>query len=241
MSVTRLLPFVSAAVIFVFALLVFQRYARRKGTHLLIWGIGLVMYGIGSLTESYYSVFGWHDLGFRLWYLCGAILVAAWLGQGTVYLLVRRRIANIKLAHILFVLLLLGSLYGAYKVFTAQLDPSLMPGASLSGHAITTPGVRILTPFFNIYGLVALVGGAIYSAWIFWRKRIMPHRVIGNILIAVGALAPSISGALSRVGLTEWLYLGELLGAILMFIGFIQATQRVPEARPAPAEAAPTS
>ncbi len=30
---------------------------------------------------------------FRLWYLFGAILVAAWLGQGTVYLLARRRIA----------------------------------------------------------------------------------------------------------------------------------------------------
>ncbi len=34
-------------------------------------------------------------LVFRLWYLFGAILVAAWLGQGTVYLLVKPRWANI--------------------------------------------------------------------------------------------------------------------------------------------------
>lgn len=52
---------------------------------------------------------------------------------------------------------------------------------------------------------------------------------VGNILIAVGALAPSVAGILSRVGLTEFLYLGELLGAIFMFIGFLQATVEATE------------
>lgn len=227
MELANILPFISTAVIFVFALLVFRRYLRRKGTHLLVWGIGLVFYGIGTLTESYHVVSGWNELNFRLWYLCGAILVAAWLGQGTIYLLVRRRIRGIRLAHILLAVLLLGSIYGAYAVFAAQLDPSLLEGDTLSGQAITSSGVRVLTPFFNIYGTVALVGGAIYSAWIFWRRRIMPHRVTGNILIAVGAMMPAMSGTLSRIGLTEWLYLGELLGAILIFIGFLQTTKQV--------------
>jgi hypothetical protein len=241
MTVTSLLPFISVLIMFVFAVLVFRRYVERRGLHLLLWGIGLVMYGIGSFSEAYYTVAGFNSLIFRLWYLFGAMLVAAWLGQGTVYLLVRRRIRGIKLAHILMALLFLGSLYGAFKVFTAQLDPSLMTGASLSGHAIVTPGVRILTPFFNIYGTVTLVGGAIYSAFIFWRKRILPHRTVGNILIAAGALAPAVSGTLSRVGLTEYLYLGELLGAILMFIGFLQATMEVTEPGRHPAEAPQTT
>ncbi|MFQ5814831.1 MAG: hypothetical protein ACE5I2_16760 [Anaerolineae bacterium] len=229
MSLTSLMPFVSVTIMFVFALLVLRRYAVRRGLHLLLWGIGLVMYGIASFTEAYYTVAGFNDLVFRLWYLFGAMLVAAWLGQGTVYLLVRRRIAGVRIAHVLMAVLLLGSLYGAFKVFSAQLDPSLMPGASLSGHAIVTPGVRILTPFFNIYGTATLVGGAIYSAFLFWRKRILPHRTVGNILIAVGALAPAMAGILSRIGLTEFLYLGELLGAILMFIGFLQATVEATE------------
>lgn len=236
MSLTSLMPFGSVTIMFVFVLLVFQRYLARRGPHLLLWGIGLVMYGIGSFGEAYYTVAGFSDLIFRLWYLFGAMLVAAWLGQGTVYLLVRRRIAGVKIAHVLMALLLLGSLYGALKVFSAQLDPGLMPGESLSGHAIVTPGVRVLTPFFNIYGVITLVGGAIYSAFIFWRKRILPHRMVGNILIAVGALAPAVSGTLSRVGLTEFLYLGELLGAILMFVGFLQATAEVTEPRRRPAE-----
>ena len=161
---------------------------------------------------------------YRLWYLFGAILVAAWLGQGTVYLLAKRRWANISMT-----VLLLGSLYGAFRVFTAELDPSLLTtsvhtGSELSGHAIVTAGVRDLTPIFNLYGTVALVGGALYSAWIFYRKRVLLHRTIGNILIAVGALAPAFGGAGSRMGVPAALYIGELLGAVLMFIGFWRAT-----------------
>ena len=218
------LPFTSCIISFIFAFFVFKRYLVRKGPHLLLWGIGLVFYGIGGFCEAYYGGFGWNPLVFRLWYLCGAILVAAWLGQGTVYLL-----ANRKWANGLMVLLALGSVYGLIRVFSAQLDPSLMTtsvhtGSELSGHAIVTPGVRILTPFFNLYGTVTLVGGAAWSAWIFWRKRILLHRTIGNILIAVGAIAPAFGGTFSRFGVPGALYLGELLGAVLMFIGFIRAT-----------------
>jgi hypothetical protein len=182
------------------------------------------MYGIGGFCEGFYGAFGWNALIFRLWYLFGAVLVAAWLGQGTVYLLAKRRWANWCL-----IILALGSLYGAARVFTAQLDPSQMTssvhtGSELSGHAIVTSGVRVLTPFFNLYGTVTLVGGAVYSAYIFWRKRILLHRTIGNILIAAGAILPAFGGTFSRLGIPNALYLGEFLGALLMFAGFVRAT-----------------
>jgi len=217
-----LLPALSSTISFIFAFFVLQRWLHGHRLYSLFWGIGMIFYGIGGAMEAYYGFFGWHPLVFRLWYLFGAILVAAWLGQGTIFLLVRKR-----WAHWLFYLLLVGSLYAVYKVFTAQLDPSLMINGELSGHAIITPGVRILTPFFNLYGVIALVGGAIYSAWIFWRKRVLFHRVIGNILIAVGALMPAFGGAFQRAGMPIALYLGEFLGAVLMFIGFMYATQMI--------------
>jgi sodium-dependent phosphate cotransporter len=95
-----LLPFASGIISTIFAVLVFRRYAAhssagRRGAHLLLWGIGMVFYAIGGYCEAYYGAFGWSSLVFRLWYLCGAILVAAWLGQGTVYLLAKRRLANV--------------------------------------------------------------------------------------------------------------------------------------------------
>ncbi|GAB4473044.1 MAG: hypothetical protein Kow0088_08040 [Anaerolineales bacterium] len=223
-SVIGWLPFIASLVSFTFAVFVFKRYQQRKGTHLLFWGIGLIFYGIGGFCEGYYSAFGWNPLIYRLWYLFGAILVAAWLGQGTVFLL-----AKTNWARITFILLLLGSSYGAVRVFTAQLDPSLLTtsahtGSELSGHAIVTSGVRTLTPLFNLYGTITLVGGAIYSAWLFWRKRVLLHRTIGNILIAVGAMAPAFGGTFSRLGIPGALYLSELIGVILMFAGFIRAT-----------------
>ena len=222
--VTTYLPFLSSVISFVFPFFVLKRYAQRRRHHLLLWGIGMIFYGIGGFCEGYYGFFGWNDLVFRLWYLFGAILVAAWLGQGTVFLLAKKPWPTITM-----ILLGLGSVYGLFRVFTAQLDPSLVTtslhtGSELSGHAIVTSGVRSLTPIFNIYGTFTLVGGAAWSAWIFFRKRVLLHRTIGNILIAAGALAPAFGGAGSRFGIPAALYIGELVGAILMFIGFWRAT-----------------
>jgi hypothetical protein len=229
------LPFASTVISFLFASLIFRRYRARRTSHLLLWGVGMVFYGIGGFCEAYYGAFGWNPLVFRFWYLFGAILVAAWLGQGTVYLLVKRKWANA-----LMILLALGSAYAMTRVFTAQLDPSLMTrgvhtGSELSGHAIITPGVRTLTPIFNLYGTITLVGGAAYSAWIFWRKRILLHRTLGNILIATGAMAPAFGGAFSRFGFAGTLYIGELAGALLMFAGFIRATTPIGETKSAEA------
>lgn len=224
-----ILPFGSSLISFGFALVILRRYWERKGLHLLLWGIGMIFYGIGGFCEGYYGAFGWNTTVFRMWYLFGAILVAAWLGQGTVYLLAKKT-----WAHGLMVILVLGSIYGAYKVFGAELDPTLMTsslhtGSEMSGHAIVTPGVRSLTPFFNLYGTVALVGGAAYSAWIFWRKRVLLHRSIGNILIAVGAMLPAFGGTFSRMGFSGALYISEFLGAILIFVGFVRATTPIEE------------
>lgn len=221
-TVNSILPLSSGIVSLIFTLAVLGRYLKRKGSHLLLWGIGLAMYSVGTLSEAFVGTFGWNETAFRLWYMCGAMLTAAWLGQGTVYLIAPKRAS-----HILLAILLLGSLYGVFKIFSTQLDPDLMPGSQLSGHAITTGGVRVLTPFFNVYGVLTLVGGAVYSALVYFRKRIMPQRVVGNVLIAVGAMSPAIGGSLSRLGATEFLYLSEFIGAILMYAGFLTATMTV--------------
>jgi hypothetical protein len=95
----------------------------------------------------------------------------------------------------------------------------------LSGRVIVSGGVRSLTPIFNIYGTLALVGGAVWSAVMFARKRVLLHRMVGNILIAVGAFMPAIGGSMSRLGSESLLYVSELLGALLMFAGFLFSTR----------------
>ncbi len=230
-----LVPLISSLLSFALAFSMLRRFVSRKGMHQLFWGIGMIFYGIGGFCEFYNGAFGWNPLVFRLWYLFGAVLVAAWLGQGTVYLLARP-----KWAQTLMILLVLGSLFAFYRVFTAQLDPALMAGggqagSELSGRAIVTPGVRVLTPFFNLYGTLALVGGAAYSAYIFWRKRVLLHRAIGNVLIAVGAMLPAFGGLFSRLQIPGALYLGEFLGVVLLFLGFWRATTPMQESAAMPA------
>ena len=224
MDLSRWLPFVSTAIAVVFAVAVFLRYRRRRGLHLLLWGLGLVLYSLGTFAE-FYTTYAWSALVFRLWYIGGALLTAAWLGQGTVYLLVRR--GNV--AHWLMVGLVAASALAVGVMFATPLDASAFTiGVDLSGQykEILSEGatVRMFTPLFNVYGTLWLVGGAAYSAWLFWRKRVLLHRATGNVLIAAGALAPAIGGGLSRFGASEFLYISELVGAALMFAGFVRAT-----------------
>jgi hypothetical protein len=94
--------------------------------------------------------------------------------------------------------------------------------------------VRLTTPFFNIYGLFTLVGGAIYSSYLFWLKRVMPNRVIANVLIAAGALVIGFASTLTRLGYGQFLYLGELVSAVMMFIGFRMAAKPQPDEVVAP-------
>jgi hypothetical protein len=92
----------------------------------------------------------------------------------------------------------------------------------------------LLTILLNIYGTLWLVGGALWSAWLFWRKRVLLNRALGNVLIGVGAFLPASAGTLIKLGLADWLSLSQLLGAVLMFIGFTLTTLPQSAERAAP-------
>ena len=236
MDLNLVLPFISAGVMLVFTGYVLQRYLTRRKLHFLFWGIGLGMFGLGSFAEAYLAV-AWSRWIFFIWYFFGAVLNAAWIGHGTVYLLIRKRWVTYATAVLLLCSLaaLALMLQVMPKLDASQFTPSqpiseqyrtIRPAVSEGGM------VRLTTPFFNIYGLLTLAGGAIWSAYLFWRKRVLPNRVIANVLIAAGALSIGFASTLTRLGEGSWLYLGELVAAILMFAGFLLA------ARPEPAELA---
>ena len=55
----------------------------------------------------------------------------------------------------------------------------------------------------------------------------MPHRVVSNILIAVGALLPALGGTLERLGVSSTIARPslELLGIIIILIGFLRSRE----------------
>jgi hypothetical protein len=280
----HLAPLVSALIVVVFVTLVFRRYAARGGQHFLCWGVGLSLFGAASLAEALAPVL-WHPLVFRIWYLAGAVLSAAWIGQGTLYLLAGVRLPNVLAALVLGYAgaaalfgaltrwgltapILVGLIAGCGAIFAALLhrlalrrwDPRrlaavltvLLTAASLLAAAVllATPVdaarfdprqplsvqyrallprgavVRRLTPAFNIYGTIALVGGAVHSAWLMRRQALPARRVVGNGLIAAGALAIAFASTLTRLGVADYLYFGQAVAAGLMFGGFLLASSR---------------
>lgn len=228
MDTLHVLPFVSTAITVAFAGAVLSRYFQGRRPHSLMWGIGLLLYAAGTFAEAYLAL-GWSDFLLRVWYLSGAMLTAAWLGQGTIYLLVRRP----GVAHALTAVLAIVSLAAIGAVFTAPVNAAAfhagIPISTAYKDIMTRSGLmKLLTILLNIYGTITLVGGAIYSAYLFWRKSVLPNRVIGNVFIAAGALMPAAGGTFIKLGLGDWLYLSELLGAAIMFLGFWLATQPQP-------------
>lgn len=221
----------STAVTWVFAALAFREALRRRKVYHLLWTAGLVSFAIAVSAAFVLTARGaWSETLYRLWYLFGAMFGVVFLGQGTAHLLLARS----GLAKTLLVLVLLFSAAGAYLTLTAPVDLTrLKSPAEPSGNAFAaskdagfaTP--RSLTPFLNIYGTFWLVGGAGWSAFRSWRRR-LPARVGGNVLIAVGALVVGGASSLNRFGISGFQHIGELVGITLMFLGFLRMSAQDP-------------
>ncbi len=226
-------------VTFIFMVSVFRRYLARRHPYLLVWSFGLLLYGLGTLGEVVLSLTFSAGM-LKIWYLSGAMLTAAWLGQGTVYLLVRRRGVAPALAGVLGAaslaaigLVMAAPVTAAAAAYQLQVPVSTQYQAVL----VRSGGIVALTILLNIYGTIGLIGGAIYSGYLFWRKKVLLNRVVGNLLIAAGALAPAMAGSFIKAGLTDMLYVSEFVGAVVMYLGFLQASAR-PAETPAAAQEA---
>ena len=209
------IPFATSVVALVFASIVLRRYSARGGTHLLWWGVGLVLYAAGTITESLTTVLGWNEWVFRAWYITGALCGGAPLAQGTVYLLMKRRTANV-----LAILLVSAIVIGAAFVIASPINYALVEPHRLSGKVLAWHGVRMVSPFINTYAAIFLIGGAIVSALRYRTQPEKRNKYVGNIFIAIGAILPGIGGTFTRFGHVEVLYVTEFVGLLLIFLGF---------------------
>ena len=192
------------------------------------------MFGLGTFAESWITLLGWNVVIFRFWYIVGALLGGAPLAQGTVWLLLQPKTAKLlTIALILFVLI------SAVFVLMSPIEMDKVDPNLPSGKVFTWQWVRGFSPFINTYAVIFLIGGAIISA-LRYRKQfkdnssdaeIAHDRFIGNVFIAVGAILPGIGGAASRAGYTEVLYIGELIGIMLIWTGYWFNTGKIDQRR----------
>lgn len=210
------IPIATTVVSMLFAPVVFRRWQERKsGPHLLWWSAGIFMYGVGTFTESFTTLFGWNEWVFRSWYISGALLGGAPLAQGTVYLMFSRKLAN-RLSAVLLTAIVVASAV----VILSPINYDAVELHRLTGRVMEWRAARLFSPFINLYAATFLIGGAALSAWRFRTDASARHRFIGNVCIALGALLPGIGGTATRFGHTEVLYIMEFLGLILIWIGY---------------------
>ena len=316
------LPLCSSILSFVFFVFLIDQWRERRRPYQLVWAIGMLWYALSAGTEFLGGAVGWSEPLYRAWYLIGAIMVAGWLGLGTILLLAKTRFGIAMVP--VFLLLALISLGGAklypdvgiaspiYAVVSLVLAGSVgwfafrrnerwatvvaigVVGGSIVATVLTAtvplaapgwvvdakthiptgqlfPGyLRLLTPLFNVTGAFALTFGALFSAYVFMPKhRLIRYsldrkqplgslvvnlakavigypinlvaslpgallslvrgklnsRVPATILIAIGGIIPAITSGLNRFGDTSGFFVGELLGVIVLFSGFLVSVE----------------
>jgi hypothetical protein len=121
--------------------------------------------------------------------------------------------------------LVLGALYSAYvfmpkrRLIRYSLDRR-RPPATLMGNLLVAPVAIVVNFLASLPGAVAaLVQGRLNS------------RVPATILIALGGLIPAITSGANRFGATSSFFVGELLGVVFLFAGFLVSVEVFREIR----------
>jgi hypothetical protein len=220
-----------------FAGVILLQCRRRPSVYRLVWAAALVFYGLATAMQFVAEISGWNVAAFRVWYLFGGLLTAAYLGQGTALLVLPRRPARA-----LLWILVLASAYGALRLATLHLSivEIAPPAGKVTPRADALSGdLRALAALLNIYGTLLLVGGALWSAVLYFdrmldSRRRAGYRLVANLLIAGGALIVAGAGSLETFGHGEYLYAGEIIGITLVFVGFLCSSEprRLPFSRP---------
>jgi hypothetical protein len=284
------LPALTSLLALVLSLALFDQWRERRAGFQLIWGIGMLFFGIASGCEALAAAGGWSETLYRTWYLTGAVWTAGWLGLGTAFLLARTRFGytfalclvlagvftlltqrrfdypGTGSAHVLYLTaaLVLALAVAVETYFQNERWPLLAAGAVVGatvlsavlmltvslpapGYAVDPatgaptgelfPGtIRLLTPFLNITGGLALAFGALFSAYMFMPKRrvlaysldpnqpgdqflfnllISPVAIIVNFVASIpGAARALVTGRLhSRVPATILIAIGGFMAS----------------------------
>lgn len=215
-NITHYIPILTTLISFSFAAVLYKHWRRKPDAkYLMWWTIGAFCFGIGTLTESINTFAGWSVFNMKAWYISGALLGAFPLAQGTVYLLLKKKTADI-LAWFFIVYVAVA----AMAILLAPVDMSLVDPTRLTGKVMTWTWARLFSILPNTYAMIFLVGGAAWSAVQYARKLNSGNRVLGNWLIAIGALFPAIDGIFTRFGYGEALFFTKIIGISLIWAGY---------------------
>jgi len=208
-------PLVTTLVSGAFAVAVALRYMRRRRPSHLAWAVGLLLFAVAAFNGFLARSGGATDIEYRLFYLFGAIANVAFLALGTVFI-VAPRYGRAALAAVLAL-----TAVAVYAVFSTPVDIAVAVDTGKGFPDGSLP--RILAAIGSGGGSIVLIGGALWSAWVFLRRRDQGRRALANVVIAVGVFIAAAGGTVAFTGASGILELTNLIGVSVMFVGFLLA------------------
>ncbi len=182
----------------------------------------MALYAVSALMEYLANpdIIGPNVTLIKIYYVSAAPLVGL-LGAGVLYLLVRRKVANIYLAVVAALALILLAGGGSANLSEEEIAKGFQKGLPEGFRAASAsfPFVAARLPFIILSstGGILLVGGALYS---FVRDKSRTY----NIPLLLGGLLPSIGGTLLGIlNNPDVFFEFELGGTIFLFLGFLMS------------------
>jgi hypothetical protein len=169
-----LIPALTSILGLAFSVALFDQWRERRGGFQLIWGIGMLFYGIAAGCEALGEAFGWSDLLFRGWFAFG-VATPAWLGLGSAFLLNRTRFGYTYAAIVVLSAILAFVVRGRYP------DAGLVPILVLIGGIVFALAVGIETYFQNErWPTIAAVGVAATTVVMFVLAGTLQLHLVGE-------------------------------------------------------------
>ncbi|MCP3913463.1 MAG: hypothetical protein GY713_21250 [Actinomycetia bacterium] len=214
-----------------FFLSILDRWLDRGRAHEGAWAGSLALFTLGALSLWGGAAFGWDTAWFRSFYLTGAILNVPFLALGTL-LLLRPGPTTHRVGQVLVVLGAFATGVMVTAPMSGTIDPDILPqGSDVFG---VLP--RLMAAVASGGGALVVFGGAAWSAAALVRRGRRSAQVepvpthprpaaAGNVLIALGTVVLSTSGALNSVlGEMDAFAVTLTLGITILFAGFLVST-----------------
>ncbi len=202
---------VSTIISLIFTVWIFERYVKNKKLKNLFWGIGLLFMTFAFLSMFYAQYYSWNIDLYKFYNFSSTILVLL-LGLGTIYLFNNQKFSRYSLIYSIIVIIIFTIVNFSATISVTALRSST---ANAMPAYVTGTGMLLIIP-----GAIALIVGAFYSAY---RLRHTKNAVVYNSLIGLGALVFSAVGSAALINNYALYYSGQMVGVILMFLGFLKS------------------
>jgi len=210
-----LFPIAAALVSTIFAIQLLTSWAHRKRLPQLAWGIAMLMYALASFAVAAGVSGGWDPTLYRVYWLFGACLNVPYLALGSVALLGKRAVTAIALVLVVVATVIGVAVIGAATVHIAAPAPKQIPRGSKAwgkGTLAATLPTYMSIPAYVIVVLIAVASSR--------GGKLLPHRVRGNWLIAIGATLVAAGAPFARYGRGAAFSVFLAVGVVVMFLGF---------------------